>query len=149
MNPFYYIQEMRETLEAKKKEVEGTPTRLSAEQHYQEMLNMLDILNTEMQEAEYNYEVETIDHKVTTFGEMTVLQKQLTDDVLIFQPIAIGEAELSAVDMQSLADVLRQMRDNGAIKETMLLLPPNINVFRARLAPLEVSDEEDEELNKL
>lgn len=142
MNPFYYIQEMKQTLEAKKQEVAGTPTRISAEQHYQEMLNMLNILDMEMQEAEYHYQVEAVDHSVRTFDELTVLQKELTEEVIIFQPIAIGEAELSAVDMQSLAEVLTQLRDNGTIKENMLLLPPNINVFRAKLAPLNAEDEE-------
>lgn len=145
MNPFYYIEELKETIKNQLASVAKTPTRISAEQHYQEMLNMLDLLSTEMQEAEYNYEVESVKHQVKIFDELTVLQKELTDDVLIFQPIAIGESELSAIDMQSLAEVLTKLRDDGMIKENILLLPPNINVFRAKLAKGKDDKEEFEE----
>ena len=94
---------------------------------------MLQVLETEMQEAEYNYQVVSTDFTVKTFGELTVLQKELNENVLIFQPVVTDE-ELSAIDMQSLADVLKKLRDSGQIKENMILLPPNINVFRAKLA---------------
>lgn len=145
MNPFYYIKELRDTTESLLKAVKDTTAYMTAEQHYKEMLNMLDLLSTEMQEAEYHYEVESVKHHVKVFDEMTVLQKELTEDVLIFQPIAIGEAELSAIDMQSLAEVLTKLRDDGMIKENILLLPPNINVFRAKLAKGKDDKEEFEE----
>lgn len=133
MNPFEYINEMRATLEEKKAVATGTSARLSAEQHYQEMINMLDILSIEMQQAEYNYQIKTVDQKIKTFDEHVVIQKQLTEDVLIFQPVG-SEDEIRTIDMQSLADVLRRLHDSDIIKENMILLPPNVNVFRAVLA---------------
>lgn len=134
MNPFERIEEMRQILktEVVSNNIQPTDTITQIE-HYKRMMGMLDVLEAELKDAEYNYEIESVDYEVKTFDEMTVLQKELTEDVLIFQPIAIGEAELSAVDMHSLADVLTKMRDNGQIQANMLLLPPNINVFRAKL----------------
>lgn len=132
MNPFEYINDMRKHFETEK--TKNTLSKhITMEEHYDSFLQFLDVLELAMQDAEYNYEVQAIDQKIHTFKEMHVLQKHLSDDVLIFQPIAIGEAELSAIDVQSMADVLKQMRDNGTIKEDILIIPPNVNVFRAKL----------------
>lgn len=103
---------------------------------------MLNILEEEMKDAEYHYQVESVDNTIRTFEELTVLQKELNDDVIIFQPVVAAD-EFTAADMQSLADVLTHLRDTGQIKENMILLPPNINVFRAVLA--EPSDENSDE----
>lgn len=144
MNTFDYLDEMIQTIQGKK-DAAGDTDRMSAKQHYQEMLNMLDILKTEMEMAEYNYVVESLQNEVHTFGEYTVLQKNLNDDLILIQPIALGEAELSAVDMQSLCDILKQSRDKGLIKENIIVLPPNINVFKAKLvSPTQSEDEDDE-----
>lgn len=134
MNPFERIKEMKEILKAEVQNngIKGSDVITQAE-HYKRMLGMLTILEEEMKDAEYNYEIESIDHEVRTFGELIVMQRQLNDKVLIFQPV-VTEEELTAVDMQSLADVLRQLKDSGEIKENMILMPPDINIFRARLA---------------
>lgn len=145
MNAFEYIDEMIEVIERTREDKAHDKSMLTLNGHYNEMINMLSTLRTEMEHAEYNYQVESIKHKIETFDEMVVLQKDLSSDVLIFQPIAIGEAELSAVDMQSLADVLKQLHDNGTIKENIILLPPNINVFRAKLALPKTTEEEVED----
>ena len=109
-------------------------------------MNMLNVLEQEMEHAEYNYQVTGVNYKdILTFGELTVMQKELSEEVLIFQPIAVGEAELSAVDMQSLADVLTKLRNNGTISQNMLLLPPNINIFKAVLKRPEDKEDESEE----
>lgn len=136
MNPFERINEMKQAIEAevKSKGLEEMQGLFTAKEHYGRMFNMLSILEKDLKDAEYHYEVESVNYKIKTFEEMTVLQKDLNEDVIIFQPIAIGEEELSAIDMQSLSDVLVQLRDAGQIKENMILLPPNINVFRAKLA---------------
>ena len=132
MNPFEHINDMRKHFETKKAE-DTLSQRITLEEHYDSFLQFLDVLELAMQDAEYNYEVQTVDQEIHTLKEMHVLQKHLSDDVLIFQPIAIGEAELSAVDIQSMADVLKQMRDSGKIKEDILIVPPNVNIFRAKL----------------
>ena len=143
MNPFECIKEMKKTLgfEIQQKNIKENDT-ISQKEHYTRMLNMLDILEKEIKDAEYNYEVESIKHEVKVFDDTTVLQKQLNDDVIIFQPIAIDDADLYNIDMYSLADVLRQLHDSGKIKEDMLILPPNINVFRAKLALYNTKDKE-------
>ena len=86
---------------------------------------MLNVLEQEMEHAEYNYQVTGVNYRdILTFGELTVMQKELNDEVLIFQPIAVGEAELSAVDMQSLADVLTKLKDNGTITQKIKKMNP-------------------------
>lgn len=136
MNPFEYISDIKKHYENKKQENNVTQT-ITLEEHYDAILQMLGVLETAMEDAEYNYEVQAINQEIHTLKEMHVLQKNLNNDVLIFQPIAIGEAELSAIDIQSMADVLRQMRDSGKIQEDILIVPPNINVFRAKLVKKE------------
>lgn len=140
MNPFEQIEELRQTLkiEAVNKGIENEEKVFSIKEHYGHMINMLNVLEKELENAEYNYQVECVNQTIKTFGELTVFQKDLNDDVIIFQPIALGEDELASIDMQSLADVLLQLKNTDQIKENMLILPPNINVFRAKLArPIE------------
>lgn len=142
MNPFERIEEMRQTLKSEviSKEIKGSDY-ISQAHHYQRMMNMLNILEEELKNAEYNYQIKSIDNKVKTFEELAVLQSQLNEDVIIFQPVATEE--FTMIDMESLADVLKKLRDDGQIKENIILLPPNINVFRAVLS--QNSDEDFEE----
>ena len=133
MNTFEYLEEMEQAISQRMQEAKPTD-RLSAQQHYQEMLNMISILKTEMEMAEYHYVVESVENKIHTFEEYTVLQKELNDELILVQPIALGETELSAIDMQSLCDILKHSRDAGLITQNIIILPPNINVFKAKLA---------------
>lgn len=134
MNPFEYIEEMKETLKAeiKNNNIKGSDC-ITQEEHYKKMLGMLNLLKEEMKDAEYNYQIESVNHTIQTFEELSVLQMQLNEDVIIFQPIASYD-EFTTIDMQSLADVLKHLRDSGQIKENIVLLPPNISVFRAKLS---------------
>lgn len=135
MNPFDCISDMEQTLrnEVRDKGIKSDDT-ITMREHYNRMLNMLGILKEQLEDAEYNYQVSGVNYSdIMTFGELTVMKKELNDEVIIFQPIAVGEAELSAVDMQSLSEVLTKLRDDGIIKQNMLLLPPNINIFKAVL----------------
>ena len=135
MNPFERIEEMRQALKAEIKNNNiKSDDYIKQIEHYKRMVGMLNILEEEMKEAEYNYQIESIDSKVKVFDELTVLQQELNDNVIIFQPVAVNDVELSAIDMQSLADILTKLRDSGEIKENIILLPPNINVFKAKLA---------------
>lgn len=135
MNPFERIKEMKEILKAEIKNngIKSNDT-ITQMEHYKRMVNMLNVLEKEMEDAEYHYQVESIDRTVTTFDDFTVFQQQLNDDVLIFQPMTLSEDDLSIIDMQSLADTLRHLHENGQIKENILLLPPNINILKAKLA---------------
>lgn len=143
MNPFERIKEMKEILKAEIKNngIKSNDT-ITQMEHYKRMVNMLNVLEKEMEDAEYHYQVESIDRTVTTFDDFTVFQQQLNDDVLIFQPMTLSEDDLSIIDMQSLADTLRHLHESGQIKENILLLPPNINILKAKLAlPSADSDE--------
>ena len=146
MNPFEYIDELKRTVQANMADENNAKKTITYQEHCTGLMNMLNILKQEMEHAEYNYQVTGVNYKdILTFGELTVMQKELSDEVLIFQPIAVGEAELSAVDMQSLADVLTKLRNDGTITQNMLLLPPNINVFKAVLKRPEDKEDESEE----
>lgn len=146
MNPFEYIKELKQVVTANATNPENKDKTISYQEHCNGLMNMLNVLESEMEHAEYNYQVIGINYSdIHTFGELTVMQKELSDEVLIFQPIAVGEAELSAVDMKSLADVLTQLRDNGTINQNILLLPPNINIFKAVLKRPKDKENESEE----
>lgn len=131
MNAFEYIDEMIDVIS---KSTDGEEI-ITKQDHYNSLTSALQMLRQEMENAEYNYVVQSVEQEVITFSELVLLKKQLTDDVIIFQPIAIGEEELSAIDMQSIANTLTQMKDSGIVKENILLLPPNINIFKAKLSP--------------
>lgn len=141
MNVFDYLEEMKQAILSKKTAVKDavdktsvpSATVISADDHYQEMLNMINVLKTEMEMAEYNYTVESFGHVVKTFDEYTVLQRQLNDEVILIQPLALGEEELSMIDMNSLCDVLRRAKESNLIKENIIVIPPNITVFKAKL----------------
>jgi hypothetical protein len=143
MNPFEYIDEMKEVLkqEVKTKNIKGGDYITQAE-HYKRMFGMLDILKEELAQAEYNYQIKTVNGKVKTFEEHVVLEKKLNDEVLVFQPVGTDE-EIRTIDMQSLADCLRTLQEKDLIKETMILVPPNVNIFRAVLANNNITDDED------
>ena len=134
MNPFERIEEMKQILKAEVKNngIKGSDVITQAE-HYKRMLGMLSILQEELKQAQYHYQIESIKNEIKTFDELTVLHYQLNEDVVIFQPVATTN-EISAIDMQSLADVLTQLRNNGQIKENIIVLPPDINIFRAVLS---------------
>ena len=123
MNPFEYINDMKQMLktEVKEKGIQPNDT-ITQKEHYTRMLNMLNILEEELKSAEYNYQIESINGEITTFNELAVSKSQLNEDVIIFQPSAVTE-DFSMVDMQSLADVLTKLRDDGQIKENIILLP--------------------------
>ena len=146
MNPFEYIKELKQVVITNATNPDNKDKTISYKEHCSGLMNMLNFLEFEMEQAEYNYQVTSVNYQeIITFDELTVMQKELPDEVLIFQPIAVGEAELSAVDMQSLADVLTKLRNNGTITQNMLLLPPNINIFKAVLKRSKNKEDESEE----
>lgn len=147
MNPFEKIEEMKQILanEIKSNNIKGSDTITQAE-HYKRMVNMLNILKEELKTAEYNYQTEMVNGNIKTFNEFTIVEKQLNDKILIFQPIATED--FRAADMQSLSDVLRRLKEDGQIKENIMILPPDVEILRAVLAvplPEEESEDEDEE----
>lgn len=132
MNPFEYINEMREYL--KTEQATTTDKEVPIDVHYNKIHNILDMLEKEITKANFTYTVTNIKGITEDVNGMNLNLMKLTEDVLLFQPVAIGEAELAAIDIQSLASTLKVLRDNGTIDKDMLILPPNVNVFTATLA---------------
>lgn len=129
MNAFEYIEEVKGVL-ASFSDGHEVITKKDA---YQMVVDALNMLAAELKDAEYNYVVETVNGEVITFDNFTVLNKRLNDNVLIIQPVPMGE-ELVQADYESLREVLEAAHQAGQIKENMVILPPNISVFKAKLA---------------
>lgn len=147
MNPFDKINELKLALkqEASTKGVQPTDT-ISWLEHYQRMLNMLAVIEHELKDADYNYVVSSLDgRKIKTFDKVTIKQEQLTDGLLVFTPLAVDDGELSTIDMNSLYNILVELRNSGKIKEDVMVLPPYVAVFKAKLAKGETDYEEDED----
>ena len=134
MNAFDYIRELKQVVVNNAKDTNNQNKQLTYKEHCSGLYNTLCVIEKELEMAEYNYEIESVNGNITTFDEMTFMQKQLNDEVIIFQPVALTEEELTAVDMQSMANVLKRLHDNDIIKENMIILPPNVNIFRAKLS---------------
>ena len=134
MNAYEYIQELKQVIVNNAKDPSNQNKQMTYKEHCSVLYNTLSVLEKELEMAEYNYQVETIDGEVMTFDEAAFMKKQLNDEVVIFQPVGLTEEEITAVDMESMADILRKLHDSNIIKENIILLPPNVRIFRAKLA---------------
>ena len=145
MNPFEYINELKQVIVSNANDSSNKNKKISYKEHCDSIIATLEVLETEMKNAEYNYQVSSIENKnVFTLDELTVLEKQLNDEVLIFQPVNINGDEVTNVDMNSLAQVLTNLRNDGKITQNILVLPQNVNVFKAVLKrPDNNSDDEN------
>lgn len=143
-NPFDKINDMKNILQQEAAEVNPNDT-ITYREHFKRMLNMLSILLKDLETAGYNYVIENEnDGQYHTFNELTLKAMNLTDDVIIVRPVAVDTMAFDQIDMESLYDVLAKMKNAGRIKEDIIVLPPNIEVLKARLArPETESDEEN------
>ena len=134
MNAYEYIQELKQVIVNNAKDPSNQDKQMTYKEHCLSLYSTLSVLEKELEMAEYNYQVETVDGEVMTFDEAAFMKKQLNDEVVIFQPVGLTEEEITAVDMESMADILRKLHDSNIIKENIVLLPPNVRIFRAKLA---------------
>ena len=134
MNAYEYIQELKQVIVNNAKDPSNQDKQMTYKEHCLGLYSTLSVLEKELEMAEYNYQVETVDGEVMTFDEAAFMKKQLNDEVVIFQPVGLTEEEITAVDMESMADILRKLHDSNIIKENIVLLPPNVRIFRAKLA---------------
>ena len=138
MNAFDYIKELKETINTLRNNTE--PHRnFTAKEHFDFIDNMLNLLEKEMHNAEYSYRfasahIRGINNYLSNTA-FVVTETELTNDIIIFQPVA---EEYTYADMDSLANITRELKDNGKIKEDILIFPPGINVIKA---VLKLSDE--------
>ena len=136
MNPFEKIDELKLALqqEAATKGVQPEDT-ISWLEHYQRMLSMLAMVEHELKDAEYNYVTSSLDgSKIKVFDNITIKQEELNSGLLVFTPLAVDGEELGSIDMNSLYDILVQLRDSGKITQDVMVLPPYVAVFKAKLA---------------
>ena len=133
MNPYEYIDELKHNIENDMESLDDEHKRIFYKDHCKVMLNMLNLLRQELDMAEYNYEVESVKHDIVTFSEFTFDKQQLSDEVIILQPMLTNE-DIDQIDTESMQKVLQDVHDTGLVKENIVMMPPGINVFRARLA---------------
>ena len=147
MNAYEYIQELKQVIVNNAKDPSNQDKQMTYKEHCLGLYSTLSVLEKELGMAEYNYQVETVDGEVMTFDETTFMKKQLNDEVVIFQPVGLTEEEITAVDMESMADILRKLHDSNIIKENIVLLPPNVSIFRAKLAKPDDNNIDDDSDN--
>ena len=147
MNAYEYIQELKQVIVNNAKDPSNQDKQMTYKEHCLGLYSTLSVLEKELGMAEYNYQVETVDGEVMTFDEATFMKKQLNDEVVIFQPVGLTEEEITAVDMESMADILRKLHDSNIIKENIVLLPPNVRIFRAKLAKPDDNNIDDDSDN--
>jgi hypothetical protein len=146
MNPFERIEEERKILNQSLESVKDKAgTFISIEEHQKTMLNFLNLLEHDLETAEYQYQVESIDAKVETLSDIMVSLRELEEDLYVFQPVMLNDDNLSMIDMKSLVDTLSAMRESGRIKKDVLFLAPNINVLKAKLVKNEPAEDTEEE----
>ena len=133
-NPFDKINEMRNILYQEAAGVKPDDT-ITYREHFQKMLNMLSILLKELENAEYNYVIEDEERGTYhTFKELTLKAINLNDDIIVVRPVAIDSLAFDMIDMESLYNVLAEMKNSGKIKEDIIVIPPAVNMLKARLA---------------
>lgn len=143
-NPFDKINEMKVILQQEAAGVKPDDT-ITYREHFQRMLNMLSILLKELENAGYNYVIEDEEKGMYhTFEELTIKSMNLTDELIVVRPVAVDTMAFDQIDMESLYNVLAEMKNAGQIKENIIVLPPNVEILRAKLSQ---SREENNEEN--
>lgn len=131
MSPFEKLNNLKDTLREKAK-TEDPNSTITKYEHYKEMLNLLQIIGEELKSAEYNYVIEnTANGSYHTFGELTLESVQLTDNLIILKPVAVED--ISTIDMSSMVDVFAKLKEEGRIKEDIILMPPYVDILKAKL----------------
>lgn len=149
MNPFERIKEYRAALLLQIKDTLVRPKdTLTYEEHYKVLLTFLNLLESDLKTAEYEYVVEKIgkDGESTmfeTYKDMTLQATGIGENLLLFQPIFNDGKDIDNTDIDSLADALEALKGADRIKEDILIIPPGINVFKARLARPDDPSEND------
>ena len=145
MTPFESIAQLRFLLNAEKDDKKNDGRTISVKEHCERMNTFLDFIESSLEDAEYVYETESIDGEIVNFNDYTLFKKTLNDDVIIFQEAVTPDEDLIEADMESLAESISTFVENGTIKEDVILLAPNVNVFRARLKKPDINKEEENE----
>jgi len=135
MNVYQRIQELRQHIEKNQFIAQGignadTPS-VTPNELYEKMNIFLDMVEEDIKNIEYHFEIENLAGKVCVLDDYAFSQSQLNKDIYIFQPL---DENVTAVDMESLADMLKQLIDSDQLQGNVLLLPPSISVFKAKIA---------------
>lgn len=99
------------------------------------VLHMLDVLEHDLGDASYSYVMENINaDEIFDIDGYTVTQKQLADGLVVIQPALSDPGDMVMINMESLCDTIVAMKESGRIKEDIIIAPPFVNMFRAKLA---------------
>lgn len=132
MTPYEHIDQLRAILE---KDTGNDDKTITVKEHRERMQTFLNLIQSSLESAEYVFESEAIDTEIVTFESYTMTKRQLNDEVIIFQPVAVsGKDFIATADMQSIAGVIQDLVDHDLIQEKVILLAPNVNVFRAKIS---------------
>ncbi len=130
MNPYQKVESLRSSI---KKAIRVTKDEdlITKKDMYEMMLTFLDLVEVELKNATYNFNVELLDGEEFTFKNMDFDRKKLSDDLFIFQPKINNN--LDSLDIESLAEELSRLIEKRMINENVLLVHPDVNVLRAKL----------------
>lgn len=144
MNPFKKLKEIKDMILANAKAAnKSLDDTLTYREHYNQIVSILNIIENELKNAEYNYKIESLKiSDIHVFGELTVKESELNDEILLFQPLSNNGELVTDADLQSLYDILLKMRDKNQITKNMIVIPQYMNVLKAVLAN---EDEDDKE----
>lgn len=145
MNPFKKLKEVKDMILANAKAAnKSLDDTLTYREHYNQIVSILNIIENELKNAEYNYKIESLKTSdIHVFGELTVKETELNDEILLFQPLSNNGELVTDADLQSLYDILLKMRDENQITKNMIVIPQYMNVLKAVLANEDEDDKKD------
>lgn len=148
MNPFDRIREYRAALLLQIKDTLVQPSdTLTYKEHYKTLLTFLKLLEEDLKNSEYEYVLKQYGGNNETgycqYDGMTIQSGMLSDNLLLFQPLFVDHTYSYSPDMESLIDALTALKEAGRFKEDVIVIPPGINIIRAKLAGSEDQEEED------
>ena len=136
MNLYERMQELRKHVKTNQhiaQELRNADTpSITPNELYNKMNVFLDMIEMDIKNIEYNFVIENVDGGVRVFDGAALTETQLNEDICLFQIL-----DEENVDIESLSDMLKQLVDANKIQGSVLLIPPNISVFKAKIAKSE------------
>ena len=130
MNLYTRLEELRQSIAYNR---DNPSQAINSQQDlYNTMDKFLDLIEMDIKDVEYNFVIENVDGGVRVFDGAALTETQLNEDICLFQIL-----DEENVDIESLSDILKQLVDANKIQGNVLLIPPNISVFKAKIAKSE------------
>ena len=127
MNLYTRLEELRQSIAYNR---DNPSQAINSQQDlYNTMDKFLDLIEMDIKDVEYNFVIENVDGGVRVFDGAALTETQLNEDICLFQIL-----DEENVDIESLSDMLKQLVYANKIQGNVLLIPPNISVFKAKIA---------------